>query len=113
MYSQTHTRDDTSVDLPQLVAIRDVPSLRWLPRRPGNRKYSLNTIWRWALHGQRGVKLRTVRVGGTLCTSEIWLSEYFESLAAQDQPTAHVRTPAVRRRAIEEAEQQNALTGIS
>ena len=54
---------------------------------PGTPHYV--TIWRWARQGLqtksgRRVYLRYVRVGGKLCTTEDWLHQFFEALAAED-----------------------------
>ena len=46
-----------------------VPRLRNLPRRRQRRKLHVATCYRWAKQGVRGVRLETIRVGGTLCTS--------------------------------------------
>jgi len=37
-----------------------------LPRRRQGKKPHIATIYRWAMRGCRGVKLETLRVGGTL-----------------------------------------------
>ena len=53
--------------------------LPWLPLRDG-RPISLATIDRWVAKGLRGARLRTVRVGGALATTESWLMTFFEAL---------------------------------
>lgn len=54
------------------------------PRRP-----TAGTLWRWARRGVRArdgrsIRLRHVRVGGRVYTTEQWLHEFFEELAAAD-----------------------------
>ena len=41
---------------------------RRLPRLRAGRPTHPSTLWRWASRGIRGVRLETVRVGGTCCT---------------------------------------------
>lgn len=53
---------------------------RLLPRRRRGRKPCPSTLYRWAKRGLRGVRLETVRVGGTLCTSVEALHRFFEEL---------------------------------
>ncbi len=53
---------------------------RRLPRLRAGRPVSPATLWRWASHGLRGVRLQTVRVGGTTCTSTEALNRFFAAL---------------------------------
>jgi hypothetical protein len=107
-----------------LIPLRDVPKLSWLPLRRGGGRLNLSTLWRWALKGLRAkdgqlVKLRAIRVGETLCTSEQWLREFFDALTAHDPalatevlPAPTIRTPGQRRRASEKASRQLDKVGI-
>jgi hypothetical protein len=77
-----------------------------LPSRRGDRRTHVSCLFRWAKHGLRGVRLETIRVGGTLCTSREALERFFASLAALDGPKADVtraETPARRQGEIAEA----------
>jgi hypothetical protein len=106
----------------QLIRLGDVPKLDWLPTRRGNSRLSMATVWRWCLRGVTArdgarIKLRAVRVGETLCTSEAWLREYFDELTAHDpdladQPRSSTRTTKQRRHAAERAEQELTRLGI-
>src|SRR6185437_10074190 len=60
----------------RLMPLADVPDLPWLPRRRGKRLH-IATLYRWAGRGCGGRRLRTMRVGGVLCTSEEALREFF------------------------------------
>ncbi len=42
-----------------------------LPRRREGKRPHVATLYRWASHGIHGVRLETLRVGGTLCTSAV------------------------------------------
>jgi hypothetical protein len=86
-----------------------------IPPRRGGRKLHQATAFRWAKHGVRGVKLETIRIGGTLCTSVEALQRFFERLSATDGPSEaapSIRTPAARARAIAKAEAELAKLGV-
>jgi hypothetical protein len=81
---------------------------RRLPRLRNGRPVSPATIWRWASHGVRGVKLEVVKVGGTSCTSLQALRRFFDrigSSAGEPPPTPHLST----RRAEATAEELDRL----
>lgn len=85
----------------RLIRLHDVPAISWLPLRRGGARLNVATVWRWTMKGCAGVKLATVSVGGTLCTSDAWLREFFDAVAQArrgERPTPHIRTPARRAR---------------
>ena len=85
-----------SYALADLVALEDVPAR--LPARRGRRHHRA-TPYRWASRGLHGVVLRTVRVGGCLCTTESWLLEFFAAAGAARQAAAEPEPePQPRRR---------------
>ena len=99
----------------QLISLKDACQL--LPRRRRGRKPCFSTPWRWALHGARGVRLETLRVGGTLCTSREALQRFFDRLSedgttAPPQQQPFYRTPAQRQRAVEQAERELGEMGV-
>jgi hypothetical protein len=57
-----------------------------VPRRRG-RKTSVSTLHRWATCGLRGVRLETIQVGGTKCTSIQALQRFFDRLSSLPTPT--------------------------
>lgn len=66
---------------------------RLTPRRP-----TAGTLWRWARRGVRArdgrsIRLRHVRVGGRVYTTEQWLHEFFAELAAADLGNTHWQHP--------------------
>ena len=79
---------------------------RRLPRTRGDRPVSPATLWRWAAHGLRGVKLETVRVGGTTCTSVEALRRFFAALDASE--TASTLPAAIPQTALSQAERVDA-----
>jgi hypothetical protein len=57
-------------------------------------------LYRWAKRGLRGVKLETIRVGGTLCTSLEALQRFCERLTGgATDPTLSLTSTAGRRAA--------------
>jgi hypothetical protein len=106
-----------------LIRLTDVPKLPWLPARRGGGRLNLCTLWRWALKGLKArdgarIKLQTLRVGETLCTTEGWLRQFFESLTAHDPELANetgpspVRTLTQRQRAADRAAAELDKIGI-
>ena len=76
---------------------------RLVPRRRGERLTHVSTLHRWATRGLRGVRLETVQVGGSKCTSREALDRFFSALsqaasAADDAtpPCRPVRAAAMR-----------------
>src|SRR3954452_8925753 len=70
-----------------------------LPRRRKGRKTHISTLYRWTTAGCRGVRLETIQVGATRCTSREALQRFFEGLSAGDHSGSHPVGPrsAVRR----------------
>ena len=57
-----------------------------LPRRRRGGKTNISTLYRWSQSGCRGVRLETIQIGGTRCTSREALQRFFERLS-QSQRT--------------------------
>ena len=77
----------------KLLPLADVAKLPTLPRRRRGGRLHYSTLYRWAAKGLNGVRLRTVRCGGTRCTTTEWLHEFFERL---DEDAASGDGDAVR-----------------
>lgn len=52
-----------------------------LPRKRAGRRMHPGTLYRWASTGLRGVRLETLQVGGSQCTSVQALQRFFERLS--------------------------------
>jgi hypothetical protein len=79
-----------------------------LPGRP-----HISTLHRWRLTGIKGVKLRTVRVGGKRMVDRISLQEFIDAVtAAADGEPIRSETPRQRERAIERAERRARKLGV-
>jgi hypothetical protein len=93
-----------------LIKLADVPRLRWMPRPRGKRLH-VSTIFRWAQRGVHGAVLETIRIGGTLYTSEEALLRFFERQTNPDN--SETRRPSkARQRAITAAERELEKAGI-
>ena len=98
--------------VPFTAATRLVP-----PGRQG-RKASVSTLWRWTMHGRKGIRLETIVIGGTRMTSAQALQRFFDRLTkvAEPQdatsPAISAATSRQREREIEAAEQRLAAAGI-
>ena len=89
----------------------------YVPHRRRGRKCSPSTIWRWMVYGCRGIRLESLVVGTTRCTSVQALQRFFDALTEAAE-AEQVRTPPgvptkTRLRQIEAAEQRLAKAGIS
>jgi hypothetical protein len=70
--------------LDDLYPLFALPTRKWMPRKKKGKTLSRFTALRWALHGRRGVKLRTIMVGGIRCTCDAWAMQFFERLTSGD-----------------------------
>lgn len=68
---------------------------RRLPNRP-----HVSTLWRWYLRGVRGVRLKTVVVGGRRYTTAAYLEDFVAHLSA---PRSSASPPESRLRADQKA----------
>jgi hypothetical protein len=83
--------------------------------RYGGKEVAYSTKWRWATRGVRGVRLETVRLGGTLYTSYAALSRFSNALSAgQDvpPPATSPRSAAARQRSSGLAEEELRSHGL-
>lgn len=52
----------------------------YLPGRRAGKKISVQTLWRWCTRGLRGIRLRSVMVGGHRCTTLQWIEEFIDAV---------------------------------
>ncbi len=83
-----------------------------VPRRRGGKKLNKATAFRWAKDGLRGVRLETLRVGGTLCTSVEALQRFFERLSEEEPRATQMRTPAARQNALARVDRELDSLGV-
>ena len=86
-----------------------------LPRRRAGKSTNVATLYRWAQIGCRGIRLETLCVGATRCTSMEALQRFFDALTAQSERQPTVPAPRMtrqRRQQIEAAERRLAQAGM-
>ncbi len=86
-----------------------------LPCRRKGVRPNVATLYRWAQLGCRGVRLETICVGATRCTSMEAMQRFFDALTAQAEHRPCPQRPhmtAARRKQIEAAEQRLAQAGV-
>ena len=69
-----------------------------LPRRRRGRKTHVSTLFRWSKAGCKGVRLETIQVGGTRCTSREALQRFFERLSEPTSNAVGVQVALLRAR---------------
>jgi hypothetical protein len=88
---------------------------RRLPCRRQGKRPNVATLYRWGQIGCRGIRLETINIGATKCTSVEALQRFFDALTAQSEHRPIPQTPrltAERRKQIEAAERRLAKAGI-
>src|SRR5262245_54821704 len=102
-------------DQDQLIPLRAVPRLSWLPRRRG-KPIHIATVFRWCERGILGAdgqrhRLRAIRVGGVPCVTQASLLDFFGALSrTPDSPPHPTRTG--RNRAARRAGRELERAGI-
>lgn len=93
----------------EVVSLTD--ATKHLPMRRAGKRPHVATLYRWAQNGVRGIRLETIQVGGTLCTSLEALQRFFNRLSGDDStPPQTMRT---RKREIAKADRELAEAGIT
>lgn len=93
-----------------VVALADVPAR--LPSRRRGKRPHVSCIYRWAQRGCRGIRLETIQIGGTSCTSLEALQRFFEALtAARDGKPITSRTARQRKVAHDRVTQELESSG--
>ena len=86
-----------------------------LPCRRKGKRPNVATLYRWAQVGCRGVRLETICIGATRCTTMEALQRFFDELTARAEHRLVTEFPgktATRRRQIEAAEKRLAAAGV-
>lgn len=78
-----------------------------LPNRPAT-----STLWRWGKKGVRGVRLETIRIGGTIYTSDEAIARFLEAINEPDAPAPRPRTRRETAAAVARAERILKRAGV-
>lgn len=76
----TPAEDDRAPSIGELMTLSQ--AARRLPSRRGGRPTHPSTLHRWAQFGRNGVRLKTLIVGDTRCTTEVWLLDFIKAVTA-------------------------------
>jgi uncharacterized protein DUF1580 len=93
--------------LETLISLADATKV--LPARRGGKRPHISCIYRWTVAGCKGIKLESLQVGGTRCTSREALGRFFERLSLSAGPETNrptIRTPNRRAREVAQAERE-------
>ncbi len=85
------------VSTEEVVSLAEAASR--LPRRRAGKKPHPCTLYRWTTGGLRGVRLESVQIGGTRCTSFEALTRFFGALTDQARLTGGGSVDLTRRAA--------------
>jgi len=99
------------IDLANEDVISFTEATKRLPARRRGKRPHVATLYRWSNRGCRGVKLETIQVGGTSCTSVEALQRFCERLSTGDAEP-HARTSRQRQRDIKRAENELEAAGV-
>jgi hypothetical protein len=91
------------------LTLNQARRLHFLRGRTGN-QISLDSIYRWASKGIRGVVLETRKIGGTTFTTAEAVGDFIERL--NDPTRSNARTSSLRRREIAEVNKRLDKKGI-
>lgn len=97
----------------KVISLAD--AAKGLPTRRAGKHAHISCVYRWTVSGCKGIKLESIQIGGTRCTSREALSRFFDRLGkatGPNQDQAVVRTPAQRQRAIVQAERELRAAGF-
>jgi hypothetical protein len=86
-----HVPIDIRIEEP--IRLSDVPKLKVIPLNRYGKRISIKTLYRWALTGTAGVRLETIKVGGTTCTSVEALQRFLDELTRQRDAGRPVAAP--------------------
>lgn len=88
--------------LENLISLREAAGR--LPRRRAGRPANVSTLYRWSDRGVRGIRLETIQIGGSRCTSEQALDRFFNALSRHREPISEVVRTKTRKHQIDAAE---------
>jgi hypothetical protein len=82
--SYLHWRNTDMIDLEKEPLLSLAQAARLLPRRRG-KKVCATTVWRWCVHGHRGVLLEALRTPAGWATTAAAVGRFLAELARQDR----------------------------
>jgi hypothetical protein len=103
-----------AIDIKAETILTPANATSYCPERRAGVRPNIATIYRWMMNGVRGIRLESIVVGATRCTSVEAMQRFFDALtAAADAEHSAAVTPPIaksRRQAVERAERRLART---
>ena len=99
------------IDIQNETVVSFAEASKHLPKRRAGKRPHVATLYRWAQQGVRGVKLETIQVGRTLCTSLEALQRFCEQ-CTDPSSRSPSSTSKSREREIKKTECELAEAGI-
>ena len=99
------------IDIQSETVVTFAEASKHLPKRRAGKRPHICTLYRWAQQGVRGVKLETIQIGGTCCTSLESLQRFFNRLSGDDSTPP--QATRARKKEIARAESVLAEAGIT
>ena len=98
--------------LDELISLAE--ACRCFPRRRAGKKPHIATLYRWSVSGVRGVRLRTVQVGATRCTTRSSIDQFIADLTANRDggPIARPVSPTAARAQRDQIERELEQEGL-
>ncbi|MGE0145652.1 MAG: DUF1580 domain-containing protein [Planctomycetota bacterium] len=96
-------------DFSEFISIQDLPN--HLPPGKNGKKLHFVSCYRWVSKGLRGIKLRTIFLGGARFTTLAWVREFGEAVAAartDAMPAERIKPARSRRTRREERTRRGA-----
>ena len=97
------------IDISEEKLVTPAEITKHVPCRRAGKKCNIATVYRWMTDGVRSVKLESLCVGGTRCTSIEALQRFFDALTTQADSQ---HAPPPRRKQIEAAERRLQKAGV-
>jgi hypothetical protein len=97
------------LNIEEAITLAAATRLRLVQRN--GRRPDVSTLWRWAMRGRRGVRLETIQIGGSRCTSREAILRFFTRIST-DKPDDVSQLTMHRASAIARAERDLADDGI-
>ncbi len=98
----------------QLITLHEAAAL--LPHRRAGKPTHMSSLWRWCVHGFKGVVLESVCVGSSRCTSREALDRFHHAVAAntgrQYQPSPQPTPKAASVRSRRDAKKRLTAAGL-
>ena len=102
----------TMIEIQREQVVTLTQATHHIPARRKGKKVAVSTPWRWAKKGVRGVRLETLQVGGTRCTSLEAIQRFCDRLTALGDDPALPTPSRCQDAALQRAERELDKAGI-